>query len=210
MSDYDEYDDEYVSDFEGSFSDDEEKIDFDSKDFVFDDDFGSNYDNSGDEEDKEDLDETFGSDYDEEYEESLIREVVEFRPEVDVFERVGLPDQYLVPDIKNIRKSTPKERFINFVNSIANSIKEEFKDFITEDEIIIILKQSEKIPFIEFKNPLGFIVGYLVINSRRDIDDFKYKKITKPNNLKKLNELLPTANLTEPDIIRYARLWKTI
>ena len=31
MSDYDEYDDEYVSDFEGSFSDDEEKIDFDSK-----------------------------------------------------------------------------------------------------------------------------------------------------------------------------------
>ena len=59
----------------------------------------------------------------------------------------------------------------------------------------------EKIPSIKYKNPLGCLFGYIVVNIKGEIME---------SRLKDVFTAAQTCNLLRSDVIRYARMWQTI
>lgn len=160
------------------------------------------------------LEEDYGGEdgFDEEIKDKFVE--FEIMPEVNVFDRVGLPGAVLVPQIKDIRKSTAKERFVNFMDAMArqlsNSTEEYGRVILTDYDISILIDKTEKLSGIDYKNPLGYIVGYYISNGKGKIDVEKLNFIFQDRILEKLNMLQSTANMKKPDVIRYGRLWSSL
>ncbi len=140
---------------------------------------------------------------------NIYEEDYETRPSFDAFNRIGAPGAILAPVIRDIRKATPKERFIEFTNSMALAIKDKYKNFLYDGDIAPLLSNIENVKNVGYKNPLGYILGYISIDKYGNINKDRINTIF--DNLESINsEIAPTANITKPDVLRYARLWKNI
>jgi hypothetical protein len=150
--------------------------------------------------------EDFDDDYDYDYDDPD----KELREERNVFERVGFRDDideldYFNMDEKKSRtKKTPLERFVESVNGITLDLMS--KDILRDGDRKIILQNIQKIDRPAYKNPTGYILGYIVTGGGGDINKIQLSRMV--NLIQK--ELLEDKSVQPPDILRYARLWQNI
>ncbi len=142
---------------------------------------------------------------DEYYEEDDYVQEKEFGQERNVFERVGIRNDFMdiyVDKKKSRTQKTPIERFIENVNAIALDLMNSL-NIISDLDVKIILESISSVDNPEYKNPTGFILGYFATNGGVKIN----KK-----NLKKTFDIIEEEkimdnSISQPDIIRYCRLW---
>lgn len=144
-----------------------------------------------------------------------------FMPEAKAYERV----MYNVPDViaalqgpritgkigdiqSKLNKISlqPQERFMLQVNAVYNSLSEKGVISLIDGQIDIILNHIENIPNAEYKNPTAYILGYI---ASMDSTTTKLNRKNVENVLRNILPKLDTeSSITEPDILRYARLWQ--
>lgn len=136
------------------------------------------------------------------YEEDMFEyEEPRYMAEVNVFQRVGV-GSVSSTSLKNV--SNPIEAFKLRVGGVFNKIKHTSK--LSEADLAKMLEPVSNIPNIRFKNPAGFILGYIASDKGKKLSDTGFKSA---------NSLLELINdvkviITPPDIIRYASFWLSI
>jgi len=148
-------------------------------------------------------------DYEDEYYEEDDNMENRFEHERNVYERVGFRGDINLVDInqegldKKKSQKTPLERFIESVNAITLSLIND-KNVLSYDDLKIILESINLINKPEYKNPTGYILGYMVSNGG-------FKMVgEKIFDIFDLLEFLEDKSVKPEDIIRYARLWLKI
>jgi hypothetical protein len=128
----------------------------------------------------------------------------EEKAERNVFERVGYTDELFNISSEDIRLRDPKTIFRIKVNAISLDIMKN-TNAINKDDIRILISKISSLKYVEFKNPTGYVLGYIVTDGG--------KRITKKNVDFVFKTILPTVqdkSVKEPDVIRYSRLWLTL
>ena len=126
-------------------------------------------------------------------------------------------DILLLSGSNKYKRLTKTQRFLISCDAIVRNLIEQIDNILlSEKDIDLILEKTRTIN-VEYKNPCGFILGYIVYTKLKTNGKFndveKYKK-----HLKYVTEnILETANymgsnqnswgVTPPDIIRYTNLW---
>lgn len=130
----------------------------------------------------------------------------EYKPERNINERVGLADELIgLFSNENIKTRDPLELFRRKVRAISLNIKEEFKGVISQKDINKIIINAENIKYVDFKNPYGYVLGYIASSGGNKIDKKNVEYI--------FNNILPFINsesenfVKQPDVIRYAKFW---
>jgi hypothetical protein len=140
----------------------------------------------------------------------------EMRPAISHFEHLGLPG------IANALKGTmiedgklatlhnkisqlqimlnPVNRFIVYIDAISQNI---FSDEIKYTDINDMIEQVSKVPKIEYKNPIAYILGYVASRNKKNgqLNKSQVDKAIKLISNVEKNIVHP------PDVIRYANLW---
>lgn len=121
-----------------------------------------------------------------------------YLPSINVLDHVGFD----IPTATRFEiRSDPKKRFLIFVNATATNISTNKILSLTRTDIDEINRQALRVRNPEYKNPIGFVLGYFLS---------KGNEITK-KNLKSIKENLAILTDKYPinleDIIRYARMW---
>lgn len=126
----------------------------------------------------------------------------EFLPEVNIFERV----HYEVPSASRSElQNDPVKRFQVYTNAAASNMSANGLLPINRDDVNEINKQASIVRNPQYKNHLGFVIGYYLIkNGNNDINrtNLGYVK-------QNLDRLSPDKLLKLQDLIRYGRLWLT-
>jgi len=120
------------------------------------------------------------------------RDDIEFRPERDVFDRVGMFG------------SEPTERFYKVAEAISLDLNERVTPSPFSDRDLELIKVTN-VPFYEFKNPTAYVLGYLGSSKKRGITKSSIDYVFK-NILPKIED----TSVKKPDVIRYSRLWETL
>ena len=132
-----------------------------------------------------------------------------YKPEMKVKERVGLPGSVMVVSKPKTRlensQMDPLDRFRFYVDGICRSLKS-YQVSITEQDIEKMLVISAELENIGYKNPTGYVLGYLVTDGGKKMNKLSFDNIIKT--------VLPHSEHQESvlpaDIIRYSRLWMTL
>jgi len=131
----------------------------------------------------------------------------DYREEVAVYERVGLPGAGLIGEIpeNKIERAMmdPLQRFRLFVDVISRSLME-YSD-INESSINIMLEKAAELQAAEHKNPTAYILGYVASGGGRDMSRQNFSRA-----VKLISHVKDTGSVLPPDIIRYARLWQNL
>jgi hypothetical protein len=133
------------------------------------------------------------------------KDELDFQPEVDVYERVGLPGERLagiekMDDELGREILDPVERFTRQVNAISRNPNIQ----LSEEDTDILLSKISNISNINYKNPTGYVLGYIATRGGRNLDKKSVTNIFK-YILPKLQE-----SVEQPDVIRYGRYWQKI
>lgn len=142
---------------------------------------------------------------DEYYEEDDYVQEQEFGQERNAFERVGIRNDFIDIDIdkkKSRTQKTPIERFVENVNAIALDLMNSL-NILTDVDIKMILESISLVDNPEYKNPTAFILGYFATNGGHKIEK---KKLKKTFDIIEEEQIVDTS-VSQPDIIRYCRLW---
>lgn len=118
----------------------------------------------------------------------------EYKDERDVYNRTSITG-YTVD--KNKLTQDSEEHFKQKVESTAIEYN------MTQTQRQILIDNVKNIPLREYKNIIGYVAGYYVLIFKNDkyiIQKEKFEEIKKYVN----------KELSESDIIRYARLWQQI
>ena len=132
-----------------------------------------------------------------------------FGQERNVYERVGIRGDVNVDidmigmDKKKPSQKTPLERFIESVNAITLQILNE-KKMLSQGDLKIILETITSLNTPEYKNPTGYVLGYMASNGGFNMVGEKIF------DLFDLLEFLEDKSVKPEDVIRYARLWLKI
>ena len=143
--------------------------------------------------------------------EDIFEDQVEFLAERNVWNRVGGPDLGLgLGEPINLRKGgyTAEEKFKLIVLATINSINDlNIENMVfTNTEISYILDIVEKIPDFRYKNPVAFVLGYMVA-MHSDYNTLEINKNKLDLVFEANNELKDDiAKVEEVDIVRYTRL----
>lgn len=136
--------------------------------------------------------------------EEFIYEEPEFLPEVNVFDRVGFGGGVYATQLE--LQTDPVKRFLVYTNSTAiNFSTSKLLPGLNRYDVEEINKQAENVRNPQYKNPLGFVLGYYIIKDGGgdiNMDNFKYVK-------KNINILSGDKFVKMEDILRYGRLWLT-
>jgi hypothetical protein len=84
----------------------------------------------------------------------------------------------------------------DFRNKVRQILIEEEELFLNRDDKETIKKGIDKLPFIKYKNPLTYVLGYYMQQETSNIRLNKIKKYTSENE-----------NITMSEIIKYSRYW---
>ena len=107
--------------------------------------------------------------------------------------------------IEQRKYASDEDKFIKAVSDYLIRFRAENNSnkcaFFTNKDSEEILSYIPSIENIKYKNPLGFVLGYYVLNERQ--------KILK-NRLKNLKSLCSDEDITPEDVIRYARYWQNL
>lgn len=68
-----------------------------------------------------------------------------------------------------------------------------------------IISKIPLVKWVRYKNPICFILGARIINSKMEIDASRLAAVTQS-----FKETLTTEAIVKEDILRYARYWKTL
>ena len=125
----------------------------------------------------------------------------EYKTSIHAWERTGggniLGDQ-------NLREVTdPTERFKIRVNAMSKSLNDEELFVIGEPDIRTMLEKADQLQNVKYKNPMGYILGYLSTLGGKNFNTKIIKSIFKKLNDQKFKN----SGIMKPDVIRYARLW---
>lgn len=130
----------------------------------------------------------------------------ELRPEVNAFERVGRPGDFL--GTTDILTQNVTDKFKIQVNQIFVDLREN-KNIrkIYNEDLKELLNKVEKIKElgynISFINPSGYILGYIASNGGKNLNNQNVDYVF--NNILSLVE-----SVTQEDVIRYARFYINI
>ena len=111
--------------------------------------------------------------------------------EYGVFDRVGLPGQVMGEG--DLRSSDPIERFHIITRSIAAKL------YLDHRDMEALENSFDKVKDPEYKNPLGYVLGYIASRGGTKIDNETVDKA--------FLSLEKDGDVKQPDVIRYARLW---
>lgn len=144
----------------------------------------------------------------------------EFKPEVDVYERVGLPGTMISAisgttmsgNLGELQKKinrmvqSPDDRFIIYVNAIFRKMISGDIINLSEPDLVNMLSKVKNIRNIEYKNPTAYILGYIASQggNKKPLDKATVNKVL--NILPKIDDI----SITPPDVIRYARYWQAL
>jgi hypothetical protein len=131
--------------------------------------------------------------------------------EIKAFERVSATNPFLdllssssvIEGEKRRGKPTaPTDKFYLNAYKAVKRLNDETDIKITPQDVVNMADKSRKIIDLQYKNPLAYILGYIVSSGGRDIDKAKLKSAV---------EILREDDGVEaPDIVRYARFWKNL
>jgi hypothetical protein len=190
-------------------------------------------DDYDEDEDKEQDD--YGEDLDND---GMISEPDEFKPSFKDMQRVvkgkgvqiGKGKLYDIEQEleKRARSSNPKVYFRELVETIVGRISTyegPENDYIELKKIINnfptlekLYKGIEFIKNVQYKNPAGYLFGFLATNGDKDITDKYMKPIIKlleeitdkKGNVIKISVIYEDYSIKPPDVVRYAKLWTDI
>jgi len=134
----------------------------------------------------------------------------DFKAEADSYTRVSgggklaelLSGGVSVLDKERRRKDmSPEDRVLIAIDAIARKLTTERYINLSEANINSILERIMIVPFMKYKNPLGFILGFVASKEGT--------KITKESfdNVVKILPKIEEEGVTKEDVLRYARLW---
>ena len=86
----------------------------------------------------------------------------QYQSEVGAFDRVGYGnflDTKIGDGKKDHMSQTPLERFVSQVDAISRNITEQRIHDIGQSSIDYMIKIAELLPFVEYKNPLAYVLG---------------------------------------------------
>lgn len=126
----------------------------------------------------------------------------EFLPEVNVLERIAFRPGVYATQMEI--QTDPVKRFRVYTNSTAvNLSTNKILPGLTRNDVDEINRKAEMVRNPQYKNPLGFVLGYYLIqNGEINMEHISYVK-------KNLNAISGNKLVKMVDIIRYARLWLT-
>lgn len=129
-----------------------------------------------------------------------------YKPERKANERVGLPGFMVVANPQSRLERAmmdPLDRFRLYVDAISRALGNWDKVSITQKDIDKMLVMAGDLDVVEYKNPTGYILGYLATSGGIKMDKEQFNYVIK--------NVLPHAEHQEsvlpPDVIRYSRLW---
>ena len=132
-----------------------------------------------------------------------------FAPEINAFDRVGLPGTGLLGAKATTRAEKmamdPLEKFRIAVDAISRQLDSWEEITIHQDSITAMLEAAAALRVVEHKNPTAYIMGYLATGGGKKLDQQHLKKV--------LTTVLPrteSGSVEPPDVIRYARLWENL
>lgn len=144
-------------------------------------------------------------------------EEFEQRPEAKAFERAGPTSklaEVLDMPLDEGKVKSVDQRFFETVNRVGLQMIDVELEDITHNDINIMLEVGKnKLPGIKFKNPIGYVFGYIASQGGRKLVPKHIKKTIfgkerEKNEIKDLRTaLFKEGGLTPPDIIKYSRLW---
>lgn len=124
-----------------------------------------------------------------------------FLDEVGAFERAGV---MAITATRHEIQTDPKKRFRVFVNATALSLSADKILPMTRRDVDVINAAAEKIEAPEYKNPLGFVLGYFVARKGSSFAD----------QLKYINSRIDTISsdrlVKTVDAVRYGRMWQRL
>jgi hypothetical protein len=138
----------------------------------------------------------------------------QFRAEVDAYDRVGpggslsrliVGETTLAGMQKKLGQTvSPEDRFMIYVDAISRRFNADGIATISESDINKMLEKTVYITGIKYKNPIGYILGYLASQGGTSMQHARVMTV--------INRVLPRIGedgITAPDVIRYARYWMT-
>lgn len=125
--------------------------------------------------------------------------------ERDAFNRVGFDNGVLGANTNWKEKRDPYVIFKEQVNATVLSFNDSFfENMGLTSDIRTILDKIEKVKYVEYKNPYAFVLGYISYGrSPEYIRDNIFSKLVRINQSN-------SNNVTEEDVIRYMRLFRTL
>jgi hypothetical protein len=166
---------------------------------------GDDYEGGDDDEDKDenegDEEELVGD----EEEEAPAEEEQKFVASAKQFELAGggIRSDVNLKSVKN-----PQERFRIIVAGVANRINDVMKEKpFSRDDFTRMTDKVAVTPFIQYKNPSAFVLGYYATRGgRENMTPALFQKVLAMLNV--INETKEIAS--PPDIIRYATFWREV
>ena len=153
-----------------------------------------------------DDDDDWNSSGEDEYEEED-EEEIQYEPEINVFERVGLPgDMFGINPLTMAEKiaMSPLDKFKMDVRIVARQLDSWDID-ISNDDIIKMIETAVKVDKVEHKNPTAYVLGFLASNGGRKLDHKLFKYV-----VDQVIDKTEKGNVKPADVIRYARLWERL
>jgi hypothetical protein len=126
----------------------------------------------------------------------------QYMDEVNVFNRIGVGSMANT-SLKNV--SNPIEAFRLRLSGVFNKVKQSSR--LTEADLAILLEPIAVIENIKFKNPAGYLIGYVASEKGYKITEKGYK--TAFDLLDLINDA-KSEIITPADIIRYAVFWISV
>ena len=125
--------------------------------------------------------------------------------ERDAFNRVGFDNGVLGANTNWKEKRDPYVIFKEQVNATVLSFNDSFfENMGLASDMRTILDKIEKVKYVEYKNPYAFVLGYISYGrSPEYIRDNIFSKLVRINQSN-------SNNVTEEDVIRYMRLFRTL
>jgi hypothetical protein len=124
-----------------------------------------------------------------------------YMTEVNVYQRVGV-GTVATTSLKNV--TNPIEAFRLRVGGVFTKIKHTSK--LSETELVRMLEPISNIPNIRFKNPAGYLLGYIASEKGKGLTRAGFESAR--SLLEMINET--KVIITPPDIVRYAMFWVSI
>lgn len=136
------------------------------------------------------------------YEERVLEP--DFLPEVNILDRVAFGVGVHATQLE--LQTDPVKRFLVYTNSTAvNFSTNKTLPRLNRYDVDEINKKAEKVRNPQYKNPLGFVLGYYIVKDGGDninMDNFKYVQ-------KNIDILSGDKLVKMEDVLRYGRLWLT-
>ena len=137
----------------------------------------------------------------------------EFQAEQKAFERAGpsgkltemLSGASLGDMQKNLARDaiSPEDRFLIAVDALSRRITSDTSFKLTQNDINIMLEKTSNIVGLRYKNPAGYILGYLATKGGVSMDPGVVSSVIKYV----LPSVADDSGLAPPDVIRYSRFW---